>query len=586
MSTKEQQEKIFDLLVSSKSINQDQLSEIKKTASLIKKPIEDILVEKKIVDSEDLTKIKAKVFKLSYYSILDQKISDIALNVIPIEVAENYKIICFSKDGKEIKVGITDPDNFKAIEAVDFLAKEEGLKVKYSLISAHSFNNAFKQYKTLSKEITTVLKTRAEEEELEVSEELEGKDDVTKIDASVIKSAPVAKIVSVIMRHAVEGKASDIHIEPLPRQTQIRYRIDGVLHTSLVLPKNVHSSIVARVKVLAKLKLDETRVPQDGRIRISINKKEIDFRISIMPLVGEEKVVMRILDVSKGAPTLEDLGFSGRGLKITKEHAKRTNGMFLMTGPTGSGKSTTLFSVLNMIKQEGINICTLEDPVEYFIKGVNQSQVRPEVGFTFAGGLRSLLRQDPDIIMVGEIRDSETAELAIHAGLTGHFVLSTLHTNNALGAIPRLIDMKVEPFLLASTLNTVIAQRLCRRICGHCKTEYKVPDDMQNKVREELKEVSFYLKEYINDLNMDKLTFHRGSGCPRCANTGYSGRLAITEVIDVNDQIKESIMDRTKVLKIEDIQKSQEFITMKHDGLIKVLQGLTTLEEILRVVHD
>jgi len=481
-------------------------------------------------------------------------------------------------------VGITDPDNFKAIEAVDFLSKEEGLEVEYYLISDPSFDNAFKQYKTLTKEISTALETRAEEKAKELAET---KKEEKRINIEeVIKSAPVAKIVSVIIRHAVEGRASDIHIEPLQKESRVRYRIDGVLHTSLVLPKNVLSAIVARVKVLANLKLDETRIPQDGRIRMIINEQEIDLRVSILPLVGEEKVVMRILDVSGGAPDLEELGFSGIGLGIIKKNIKKTDGMFLITGPTGSGKSTTLFSILDIINKEGVNISTLEDPVEYFIQGVNQSQVRPEVGFTFASGLRSLLRQDPDVIMVGEIRDNETAELAIHAGLTGHFVLSTLHTNDAIGVIPRLLDMKAEPFLLASTLNTVIAQRLARKICSHCRSGYKAPDDIAADIKKEIKEIPVDLKSYIKNFNVNKLILYKGAGCQHCANSGYSGRVAVAEALDINDQIKEIIIDQKRALKTEDIMDSQKFINMKQDGIIKALQGLTTWEEILRVVYD
>ena len=456
--------------------------------------------------------------------------------------------------------------------------------VEYYLISDLSFNIAFKQYKTLKKEISTALKTRAEEKAEEL-EKIKKKDGVQL--EEIAKTAPVAKIVSVIIRHAVEGRASDIHIEPLQKETRVRYRIDGILGTSLVLPKNVHNAIVGRIKVLANLKLDETRVPQDGRIRATVNGKEIDLRVSTLPLLGEEKVVMRILDTTKKAITLEDLGFIGPGLKIIKNNIKKTDGMFLVTGPTGSGKSTTLFAILNKVNREGINISTLEDPVEYFVKGVNQSQVKPEIGFSFASGLRSLLRQDPDVIMVGEIRDNETAELAIHAGLTGHFVLSTLHTNDAIGAIPRLLDMKVEPFLLASTLNTVVAQRLLRKICPYCKEEEKLPADVLLRVKEEVRGIpSELFKEVKLSPNPDKLIFYRGRGCSRCGNLGYSGRIVIAEVIDITDDLKEIIMDDAKMLKTEDIVNSQKFITIKQDSMIKVLLGLTSMEEVLRVLYD
>ena len=372
----------------------------------------------------------------------------------------------------------------------------------------------------------------------------------------------------------------------MQKESRVRYRIDGILHTSLILPKTIHNSVVGRIKVLADLKLDETRMPQDGRIRVNINNREIDLRISVMPLLEEEKVVMRILDVTKGAPTLENLGFMGPGLKIILKNLKKNDGIFLVTGPTGSGKSTTLFSVLTSLNKEGINISTLEDPVEYYVKGVNQSQVKPEIGFTFASGLRSLLRQDPDVIMVGEIRDNETAELGIHAGLTGHFVLSTLHTNDALGAIPRLLDMKVEPFLLGSTLNVILAQRLARKICEHCKIEQKLPLDIVEEVKKELEITpAAVIKQMLPDFDIKKIKFYRGSGCARCGSTGYTGRVALAEALDVNDEIKEIIMDNKKNITLDDLVKNQNFITMKQDGIIKALLGLTTMEEILRTVN-
>lgn len=395
-----------------------------------------------------------------------------------------------------------------------------------------------------------------------------------------------SKIVSVIIRHAVEGRASDIHIEPMSKESRVRYRIDGILHTSLILPKNVHSAIVGRIKVLADLKLDETRMPQDGRIRTTINNQEIDLRVSVLPLLDEEKIVMRILDVTRGAPTLEDLGFMGPGLKIIKQNLKKTDGLFLISGPTGSGKSTTLFSILTSLNEEGINISTLEDPVEYYVKGVNQSQVRTEIGFTFATGLRSLLRQDPDVIMVGEIRDNETAELGIHASLTGHFVLSTLHTNDALGAIPRLLDMKVEPFLLGSTLNVILAQRLARKICEHCKVEQKMPAEMIEVVTKEIAVTpAAVIEQMLPGYDLKNLKFYKGRGCNRCGSIGYLGRVALAEVLDVNDRIKKIIMDNEKNLTVADLIKDQNFITMRQDGLIKVLLGLTTMEEVLRTVN-
>ncbi|MDD4272007.1 MAG: GspE/PulE family protein [Patescibacteria group bacterium] len=574
-------EELINSLVQNKLITAEQLAEIKRRPEY-KLNSEEAVIKSGFIEIEELMKLKAKVYNLNYHSLIGVKIPDQVLNLIPLEVAENYKIICFEIDKGKMKVGIVDPENFKAIEAIDFLAKEENLQPEYFLVSALSLDNALKYYKTLGKEVSRALKTKEDEDRLERAKRNGGEEEVEEI----TKSAPVSKIVSVIIRHAVEGRASDIHIEPIQNESRVRYRIDGILHNSLILPKSVHGSIVGRIKVLANLKLDETRMPQDGRIRVSINDKDIDLRISIMPLLDEEKVVMRILDVTRGAPTLEELGFMGVGLKIIKKSLKKTDGMFLVTGPTGSGKSTTIFSVLTGLNEEGINISTLEDPIEYFIKGVNQSQVRPEIGFTFASGLRSFLRQDPDVVMVGEIRDNETAELAIHASLTGHFVLSTLHTNDALGAIPRFLDMAVEPFLLGSTLNIVLAQRLGRKICEHCKVEHKLPDDIIADIKKELAITPpAVIEEMIPGFDFKKIKFYKGKGCPRCGATGYLGRIALAEVIDVNDKIKEIIMENKANLTLDYLVKNQNFITMKQDGIIKVLMGLTTMEEVLRTIH-
>lgn len=572
---------IINLLISEKLLNQEQLEELQKLSADGKYSIEEIILNKKMVDQEEYTRVKAAVLDLLYDNLVEKKLDEGALTVIPIEVAENYKIICFEKNDKKIKLGILDPDNFKAIEAVEFLAKEEGLQAEYSLISEQSFKAAHKQYKTVSKEISSALQKRAEEE----AEDLKklGKKEEESVD--IVKSAPIAKIVSVIIHHAVEGGASDIHIEPQQNETRVRYRIDGILQTSLVLPKNIHSSIVARIKVISNLKLDETRVPQDGRIRLTIDNKEIDFRVSVLPLMGEEKVVMRILEISKEAPLPQDLGFQGIGLGVIEKNLKKKEGLFLVTGPTGSGKSTTLYAVVNILNKEGINISTLEDPVEYQIKGANQSQIKPEIGYTFATGLRSLLRQDPDVIMVGEIRDNETAELAIHAALTGHYVFSTLHTIDAASSISRLVDMDIEPFLLGSTLHTIIAQRLARKICSKCKTEAQIPDEYANNIKKIITEIpADYLKKMLPGVDLGKPIFYKGDGCPVCGNSGYIGRVAIAEVLDVNEKLRDLVMDGKKALKESDVRASQLFINFQQDGAIKVLQGKTTIEELLRVI--
>jgi type IV pilus assembly protein PilB len=387
-------------------------------------------------------------------------------------------------------------------------------------------------------------------------------------------------MVSVILRHAVEGKASDVHIEPVGDETRVRFRIDGILHTSLILPKNVHQSIVARIKVLSNLKIDETRIPQDGRFRMVIDGHDIDYRISTLPLVTNEKVVMRILDTSTNLTNLDHLGFEGKSLDAMKLNISKSHGMFLITGPTGSGKSTTLYALLGVLNEEAVNIVTLEDPVEYFMKGINQSQVNSEVGLTFAAGLRSILRQDPDVVMVGEIRDNETAELGVHAALTGHLVFSTLHTNDAFGAIPRLIDMNIEPFLIASSLNVVMAQRLVRRICSHCVQDTKIPEQLEAEVWDEIGRVE---KAAIPpDSNLVKpLKFYRGQGCVRCENTGYKGRVSIAEVLTATPEVQQIIVSKGDILAaLRQEFKKQGMFSMKQDGIFKAIRGITTIEEV------
>lgn len=589
MTQKSSIQDILNILQAAGDISAEQLSQLRQKVESGNNDIEDILIKDKIITSEQLMAAKAKARGMEYTSLLEHEIPKDILNIISEEVAKHYKVICFAKEDNNISVGILDPGNFKAIEAINFLAKEEGFQVKLFLISEESFDKALRQYQSISEEVKVAL----EEQKKEKDEEYASKKEKEEQLEEVTKAAPVSKIVSVILRHAVEGKASDIHIEPYKSESRVRYRVDGILQTSLTLPLHVHNAVVARVKVLANLKLDETRIPQDGRIRLSFDSKPIDFRVSILPLMDTEKVVMRILDVSRGAPKLSDLGYEGRNLKIIETDIKKTDGLFLVTGPTGSGKSTTLFSVLNILISEGVNISTLEDPVEYFLEGANQSQIRSEVGFTFATGLRALLRQDPDIIMVGEIRDGETGELAIHAALTGHMVLSTLHTNDALGAIPRLIDMKVEPFLLSSTLNGVLAQRLVRRICTYCKIEDSIGDEIKHNIRKEMESVYDFVdeknKKLLNDTilsDSNNKIFYKGKGCAHCGNTGYKGRISISEVFDITDEARELIANKQEMTYDMDVLKKQKFITIKQDGIIRALQGITSIEEVLRVMSD
>ena len=573
--TKPEAQKLLEALKVNNLLDDDQYKTLNSNEYPTFEELEKQVRRTILISNEDWAQAKGAFYDLEYATLIGHKIDTSILNILPENLSENYQMVVFSQKGLDIEAGLVDPTNFKAIEALNYLARKKNFKVKYYIISEESYRTAAKQYETLGEEVGEALDTAEAIFAPKENIDLEG--DI----GEVVKSAPVSKIVSVVLRHAIEGHASDIHIEPVNNQSKVRYRIDGVLHTTIVLPIYVHAALVSRIKVMANLKIDETRIPQDGRIRMKVHNKDIDFRISTIPLMGQEKVVMRILETPDKAPSFSDLGFLGLQLKVIEKNVHKPNGMFLLTGPTGSGKSTTLFAFLSYLNKEDINIVTLEDPVEYYIPGVNQSQIRPEVNFTFASGLRALLRQDPDIIMVGEIRDNETAELAIHAGLTGHSVLTTLHTNSAMGAIPRLFDMKVEPFLLASTLNAVVAQRLVRKICEKCKVEYKLPTEVENNLKKHLNSIP--TEAFYGGINAKSFKFYKGQGCANCGQSGYKGRLSIAEAIHVTRGLKDIIAKGFDRAEAEAELAKQKFITMEQDGVIKALLGMTTVEEIMRV---
>lgn len=573
---------LLELLLQEKLLNEERVKFFEEESQKTGKNIELLLEESGLVEEEKLAEMKGRIFNLPYINLVGREIKFDDLNVISKEVSENNQVVSFFKSDSEISVGIVDPKKISAMEAIEFLAKEKNLTVKYFIISLVSFRDAVRKYEILKKEVEKVLeiaKERYEGEEKELEEMPVGEIE------EAIKKAPVSKMVAMIMKYAVDNKASDIHVEPGFKESKVRYRIDGVLRSRLALPAYIHAAVIARIKVLANLKLDETRIPQDGRIRQIIGGRAVDFRISTLPLMDQEKVVMRVLETATRAATLENLGFRGRAVEIISREIKRPHGLLLVTGPTGSGKSTTLYTALSMVNREGVNIVTLEDPIEYYIEGVNQSQIRPEIGFTFAAGLRSLLRQDPNILMVGEIRDSETAELTIHAALTGHLIFSTLHTNDAAGAIPRLIDMKVEPFLLSSTLNAIVAQRLVRKICPYCKEEVGVLPDVITNIKKELVSVpKKFLPEGVNLESSIKL-WH-GAGCARCNNEGYLGRVVISEVLEATENLRRIIAASFNAKDLSEEMKKQGVITMKQDGFLKVLEGLTTMEEVLRATQE
>ncbi|MFH1620803.1 MAG: GspE/PulE family protein [Patescibacteria group bacterium] len=542
---------------------------------------EQALVGGKYVSDVDYAKAKAEVLGLDYVDLTERVIPKATLEMLNPDMIDTYQIVPTNFDGTTLEVVLLDPQDLRAVEALEFLAAEKKWKMKYVVAPTKQIQNLIKKLKGLGAEVATALaQAKGKFEKM-----AETPEEIGKLE-EVIKGAPVSRMVSIIMRHAVEGGASDIHIEPMGGESRVRYRIDGVLRTSLTLPLYVHPAVVSRIKVLANLKIDETRVPQDGRITQEIGGKKIDFRISTLPVVDNEKVVMRVLDTSVGAPTLEQLGYRKEHVDIIKEQIKKPYGMFLVTGPTGSGKSTTLFAILSILNSEGINISTLEDPVEYYIQGVNQSQIRPEIGYSFATGLRALLRQDPNVMMVGEIRDKETAELGIHAALTGHLMFSTLHTNDVFGIMPRLIDMGVEPFLLAATANLGIAQRLARKICTHCKTEQEIVPETLEKLKAQIKLIP---AKYFNGkpFNQDgPYIFYYGKGCARCGDTGYQGRLSVVELLEFTPAAKRLIEKGFPTAEVEEEFKRQEALKLRQDAILKALEGFTTIEEVFRLSQD
>ena len=512
-----------------------------------------------------------------------EKINGHILQIIPEDTARKYRLAAVDQHDNVVSVVLEDPQNLQALNTLQFLARKEKIEFDVLIADKSVIDNILKQYDTTEQILKRAVQNLKDDEENAVV--FEDNSDSEEI-VSTYQDAPVAKLVDVISKHAIEGKASDIHIEPVDKEYRVRFRVDGVLHSSLVLPKEVGKAVVARIKILSNLKIDEKRKPQDGRFRIGNVGKYIDFRISTLPVLDGEKVVMRVLDKESGLSDMNSLGLMGKNAEVFDQRIRDPYGIVLITGPTGSGKSTTLYTFLRILNKETTNIVTLEDPVEYLLEGVNQSQVHPEIGYTFAAGLRSILRQDPNIIMVGEIRDTETAELSIHAALTGHLVFSTLHTNTAIGAIPRLIDMGMEGFLLSSALRVVAAQRLVRRICSECKVEQKVPEELKKLVKEILSPLKAeHLEDYKLRLD-DDLVFYKGSGCDACGQTGYKGRVAIYEVLEVDDAIAEAMTkpDFNDAV-IERLAKKQGMMFLKQDGLLKALQGFTTIAEVERVTE-
>lgn len=563
---------IEDILLAEGALKPDQIAALKLESINSGQTMEAIILQHGFATPEQVTQAKAQLWGIPFIKLEGMAISSEILNLIPESVARRYQLIPFGREGDILLVAMADPLDLQVIQ---FVEKKANLRSRRYLAMPEDILKAISdQYsQNLTSEVTSALK--------EVSASAAIDEKPSDLDqAEVIREAPVANIVTQLLEYAVKTKASDIHIEPEENQTRVRYRIDGILHEKVILPKKVHDAVVSRIKILSNLKIDEKRLPQDGRFTFTYLDKEIDLRISSLPTVYGEKVVMRLLSKSAKPPTLPELGLRGMALKNLENQLTRSHGIILICGPTGSGKTTTLYSILSKLSTAKVNILTVEDPVEYQITGANQVQVNPQVGLTFASALRSFLRQDPNIILVGEVRDTETAELAVQAALTGHEVFSTLHTNSAAGSLPRLLDMGIEPFLLASAINAVEGQRILRKICEHCRYAYTPPPEVVENIKQVLGPLLPPSKASV------AMQLYKGKGCSECGNLGYQGRMGIYEVLVVSEKIMKLILQRASTTEIEKQSIEDGMITMKQDGYLKVLEGITTLEEVLRVAQD
>ncbi|MBP6041834.1 type II/IV secretion system protein [Candidatus Saccharibacteria bacterium] len=586
---------LIDMLISAERIEDGEVEGLQADSKKENLSLQAMVLKKQIISEKQLTKLYAEETKTPYVELSSKKIKKDVLNKVPERIARKYRAVLYEHEDNIPKLAMEDPDD---LQAIDFLQKQLGMNLEISIACSHDIQAALDEYKgEIGSEISKVTETHAEQES-SANEEVREED--------IAEDSPIAQTVNLLVEYAIKQKASDIHIEPRENEVQIRYRIDGVLREANKLPRNISAALISRIKILSNLKIDEHRAPQDGRFKINVSGQLFALRVSTLPIMDGEKVVMRILNESAKALTLEELGYWGYSLKTIRDAITQPHGIILVTGPTGSGKSTTLYSVLNLLNTPGVNISTVEDPVEYRIPGTNQTQVNPKAGMSFANGLRALLRQDPNIIMVGEIRDKETANLAIQAALTGHLVFSTLHTNNAATALPRLLEMGIEPFLIASTVRVVIGQRLVRRLNPAMRESY-VPEDTE---LEEIKDL-FKIENAVaqaqqaneqqskkDDKNPgkktdqvkidNKLSLWRGA-VPKDAPPGtnhFKGRVGIYEVMKVTERIEKMIVDNGTSNEMQDIAIEDGMVTMQQDGFVKAIQGMTTIEEVLRVTRE
>ena len=576
------QDKLIELLVNEGLIEKSVIDDALKRASESGKPLFSLLSEEGLLDNELLVHGVAQVSGVPYVNLSNSVISQDILSLLPSDVAERFMAVPLAEVQNRLAVAMIDANN---VQAVDYLSNRIQRPIKVFMASEESVRHVLDQYKTDLSSVNVAAQA-SQEESLSEAGNIK----------TIVQDSPISRALSTILEYAVKSHASDVHIEPLEKALKIRCRVDGVLREIMQLPKSIEPALVSRIKILSNLKIDEHRIPQDGQFAVNVAGKEVDLRIAISPVVWGEQVVIRLLDKSGSSFNLEDMGYAGRALRTIRKGIKRPNGMILTSGPTGSGKSTSLYALIKEIKDDTVNIVTLEDPVEYKMDGVNQIQVNAEVGLTFASGLRSILRQDPDIVMVGEIRDNETANLAIQAALTGHLVFSTLHTNSAAGVLPRLLDMGIEPFLIASTVNTIIGQRLVRRVARRRDIYQSSPLETQ-AIREAvgglLPQTREQVSQYAQDLGYESLplatqasfALAKGKDTPQTPR-GYAGRAGLYEVMDITEEIQNLIVKRATSAEIQRTAIQQGMITMRQDGYLKALNGITTIEEVNRVAAD
>ena len=570
---------LIQALVKKGMLKQEQIASLKSEIKASSASQEEIILKKGIIPEDVLFELKSKKLKIPLKKI-PLKISPEILEMIPEQTASFYKIICLGKDNNKLEIGTPYPEDFKIQEVLSFLARKNNFSYQVFLITLSDLDKFLKQYKTLKKEVAYALKELRDEKELRPEKEATIEDfGLDAKERGPLEKAPAIKIIGTILKYAIDGEVSDIHIEPGRKEVRVRFRVSGILYSSIFLPLKVHAMLVARIKIMAKLKIDETRIPQDGRFSLKVNNKNIDFRIATLPTILGEKVVIRILDPTKRPIDFKTLGFRGRNLEVLQKALVKPYGLILATGPTGCGKTTTLLSILNFLNKEKVNIVTLEDPVEYFIEGIYQSQIRPDIGYSFSSGLRQIVRQDPDIIMVGEIRDNETASLIIHAALTGHLTLSTLHTSNAVGVIPRLINMGVDPFLIHPSFNIAIAQRLVRCLCPDCKEKIKPSQKVMDML---LKEIDSLPNNYNIKISQP-IYIYKAKGCEKCNFRGFQQQIGLFEILEITDSLAEIILKEPSEVKIKQEAKQQGMITMFQDGILKVIEGIIPIEEVLRV---